>query len=522
MDAMKVWNSNSAAEGAIGWSVKDLEIQYSVDGDTWDVLPGAHQLSRAPGSPMYSQFDTVPFNGVAARHVRLNIQTNWGGLLMAYGLSEVQFMHVPAQARTPEPESGATDIRPDTTLTWRAGRQADEHIITLSTDVNAVIDGSAPSVTTSTNSLSLNDIGGELGQTYYWRVNEVNDAESIPVWAGPVWDFSTAEALVVDDFDRYNNTSPDRPFQTWLDGFGYSADEFFPQGSPGNGTGAGIGHDIWGLSSPYFDGEIMEKLITMEGSAQSMPFYYTNSATGVSETTVNVADLQVGQDWSSNGIQVLTLHFRADSLSEALDTTSSFTTSGATGWLSQTANSHDNEDAAQSKDISDNEQSSMQTTVNGPGTVSFYWAVSSEADWDFLEFHLDGLLQDQISGEVDWQQMTYAIADAGSHTLEWRYTKDGAVSGGDDLGLVDRLEWDGAGQPGTLPGNTGQLYVKVNGVRVDYLGSVGEVRWTPWKIDLASLGVNLQNVTTLTIGIDGNDASGLLYLDNFRLEPKTE
>ena len=519
MDVMKVWNSNSAAESAIGWSVKDLEIQYSVDGDTWEVLSGPHQLSRAPGSPTYDQYDTVPFDGVAARYVRLNIQTNWGGLLMAYGLSEVQFMHIPAQARTPEPASGATDVRPDATLTWRAGRETAEHVIYISTDVNAVIDGSVPSVTTSTNSLSLNDMGGELGQTYYWRVDEVNNAEAIAVWPGPVWDLSTSAALVVDDFESYNNTSPDRPFQTWLDGFGYSADEFFSQGYPGNGTGAGIGHDIWSLSSPYFDGDIMETLITMEGSSQSMPFYYNNSTTAASsETTVNVADLQVGQDWSRHGIQYLTLNFRADSLSEALDTTSSFTTDGSAGWLSQTADSYDDGDAAKSKEISDNEQSSMQTTVSGPGTVSFYWKVSSEADWDFLEFHLDGLLQDQISGTVDWQQMTYTITDPGSHTLEWRYTKDGAVSGGDDCGWVDKLAWDGGGQPTQMPGNTGQLYVKVNGARLDYASNVADVQWTPWQIDLASLGVDLQAVTTLTIGIDGANASGTLYFDNFRLE----
>ncbi len=27
--------------------------------------------------------------------------------------------------------------------------------------------------------------------------------------------------LVVDDFESYSNTSPDRPFQAWLDGFGH-------------------------------------------------------------------------------------------------------------------------------------------------------------------------------------------------------------------------------------------------------------------------------------------------------------
>ena len=125
----------------------------------------------------------------------------------------------------------------------------------------------------------------------------------------------------------------------------------------------------------------------------------------------------------------------------------------------------------------------------------------------------------QISGEVDWHQMTYSITGSGSHTLEWRYFKDGAVSGGDDCGWVDKLEWTGAGQPAEMPGNTGQLYAKVNSVKVAYPGEVADITWRKWSIDLASLGVDLQAVRTLAVGIDGIDASGTLYFDDFRLEP---
>ncbi|MCP4455923.1 MAG: hypothetical protein GY809_31075, partial [Planctomycetes bacterium] len=238
-----------------------------------------------------------------------------------------------------------------------------------------------------------------------------------------------------------------------------------------------------------------------------------------SETTANIADLGINQDWSKNGIQYLALSFRADSLSEALDTTSSFTAGDTVGWYSQTAVVQDDGDAAQSKSLGHNEDAVMQTTVTGAGTVSFDWKVSSEADWDFLEFYVDGEMLDQISGEVDWHQMTYAVTGAGSHQLEWRYFKDAAVSDGEDCGWVDKLLWDGAGQPASAEGNTGQVYAKINGTRVDYPGSAADIQWGPWKIDLGSLGVDLQNVTTLTLGVEGASASGLLYLDNFQLVP---
>ena len=69
-------------------------------------------------------------------------------------------------------------------------------------------------------------------------------------------------------------------------------------------------------------------------------------------------------------------------------------------------------------------------------------------------------------------------------------------------------------------GNTGQLYVKVNGTKAVYGGDAGDIakpQWTQCNIDLAALGASLQSVTKLAIGIDGNGASGTLYLDNIRL-----
>jgi hypothetical protein len=69
-------------------------------------------------------------------------------------------------------------------------------------------------------------------------------------------------------------------------------------------------------------------------------------------------------------------------------------------------------------------------------------------------------------------------------------------------------------------GNTGQLYVKVDGSKVVYGGDAGDIakaEWKQWNIDLVSLGVNLQNITKLSIGIDGNGAGGKLYIDDIGL-----
>jgi hypothetical protein len=102
-------------------------------------------------------------------------------------------------------------------------------------------------------------------------------------------------------------------------------------------------------------------------------------------------------------------------------------------------------DAAQSGLTGHGQESWCQTTVTGPGSLSFWWKVSSETGFDYLDFYIDGVLQaGHISGNVDWQQQTYPLG-AGAHTLRWRYAKDASVTSGSDTGWVDQLEWTPGG-----------------------------------------------------------------------------
>jgi hypothetical protein len=45
----------------------------------------------------------------------------------------------------------------------------------------------------------------------------------------------------------------------------------------------------------------------------------------------------------------------------------------------------------------------METSVyvTTSETISFYWKVSSESNYDWLEFYIDGNRQDRISGTVN-------------------------------------------------------------------------------------------------------------------------
>jgi hypothetical protein len=296
---MWVWNYNSLFEPVAGFGLKDVTIDSSIDGAAWTQFGDARQFARAPGLGQCAH-DTITFSdGIAARYTRINVQSSWGGLKQ-YGLSEVRFYCEPTRARDPQPASGATGVRPDVTLRWRAGRDAVSHQIYLGTDSQAVGSGAALFDTAPKSSYTPDTL--ELDATYYWRIDEVNDAKVPASWEGDIWSFSTAEYLVVDDFESYGNASPKRVFQIWIDGGGFSADDFFPAGHPGNGTGSLIGYD------PLM-GDIMETA-TVHGGSKSMPFYYDNSgAITVSEA---VRTFDQAQDWTRGGIRWLVIYFYGD------------------------------------------------------------------------------------------------------------------------------------------------------------------------------------------------------------------
>jgi len=117
-----------------------------------------------------------------------------------------------------------------------------------------------------------------------------------------------------------------------------------------------------------------------------------------------------------------------------------FTYASSVPWFGQTAMSNDGIDAAQSGQIGHSQNSFMQTSVSGPGNLSFWWKVESEAGSDVLEVRIDGVLQTFISGTVNWVQKSYSIG-AGTHFVSWTYQKDGSISSGADAGWVDQIVW---------------------------------------------------------------------------------
>jgi len=276
---LQVWNYNVQFELLLGFGFKDVTIEYSEDGANWTVLK-AVQFAQATARANYAANTIVDLEGVGAKYVRLTANSAYG-FTGQVGLSEVRFLYTPVQAREPEPADGATEVGVDAMLDWRAGREADSHDVYFGTDAEAL------ALVDTVVGSQYNPGGLNLATTYYWQINEVNEAEAVSTWVGPLWSFSTQEFLLVDDFESYNDDD-NRIYEAWIDGLD----------APTNGSQVG-----------YLDAPFAEQTIVHSGR-QSMPLLYANTGS-VSYSEAELT-LPGAQDWTQAGVTTLTLYFYGD------------------------------------------------------------------------------------------------------------------------------------------------------------------------------------------------------------------
>jgi hypothetical protein len=278
---IQVWNYNVMFELILGFGLKGVTVEYSENGTDWTAL-GDFEFAKATAKATYTANTTVEFGGVPVKYVRLTVNSGYG-MMGQYGLSEVRFLYVPAQAREPQPANGATDVEVGTALAWRGGREAVSHEVYLGTDPNALtLAGTVASATFAPSNL-------QFGSTYYWQIDEVNEADATTVWGGDLWSFSTQEYAMIDGFESYNDDieAGTAIFDTWLDGWV-------------NNNGSTVG---------YFDSPFAEKTI-VHGGSQSMPLQYDNSASPFYSEAEREFDS--AQNWTGNGADRLVLYVRGN------------------------------------------------------------------------------------------------------------------------------------------------------------------------------------------------------------------
>jgi len=196
----------------------------------------------------------------------------------------------------PNPANGAVDVKQTQIITFSPSVFAASHQLYFGTDKDAVKNAD----TGSPEYKGTRDLGAESydpgmlewDTTYYWRIDEVNNTNPDSPWTGILWSFTTANFLIVDDFESYNDIDPPDPasnriFEAWIDGYGTTD------------NGALVGNDM----PPYAEQSVVH------GGAQSMPYFYDNSV-GYSEATLT---LTYPRDWTEKGVNTLTIWFRGNS-----------------------------------------------------------------------------------------------------------------------------------------------------------------------------------------------------------------
>jgi len=134
------------------------------------------------------------------------------------------------------------------------------------------------------------------------------------------------------------------------------------------------------------------------------------------------------------------------------------TTAGANaGWSVASDSSFEGLSSLKSSPIGDNQKAQIEVTGNfTAGTVSFASKVSSELNYDFLRFYIDGEVKGQWSGEQAWAMSSFTLT-SGVHTLRWSYEKDARVASGSDAVWIDAVSL-----PATSPSIRKALFVNAS------------------------------------------------------------
>jgi len=231
--------------------------------------------------------------------------------------------------------------------------------------------------------------------------------------------------------------------------------------------------------------------------------YYLSSTGLVSSVPTNSAGsplsgwVSTWHVWDYANVQFMVgspvANFNAD-----LNTTNlPWATMGDAAWFTETTNTYNGAPtAAQSGSVTNGQASTLSVTVNGPGTLTFYWSsIANEPGFDY-EFDIDGNYADNITGDTAWYQefdpntsLPYNIP-AGQHTLTWTVSANGDTDP-TEAGFLDNVSYVVASTPTltvTASPSTGlaPLAVQFTSTNVDSFGNTV----TNWNWNFGDGGIS--------------------------------
>ena len=184
---------------------------------------------------------------------------------------------------------------------------------------------------------------------------------------------------------------------------------------------------------------------------------------------------------------------------------------GETNWTITSGEKYSGTYSAKAGVISHDEITTLLVKLDCvSGNITFYHKVSSESNFDYLKFYIDGVERDSWSGEKNWAEASFPVT-AGTRTFEWTYSKDSADSGGDDTAWIDDIEFPIEAiectldapvlhaEPDITPGVSNMISWDV--VRTDVDADIREYSSTDVPKEIPDLG---RTTSTLVIGDKGS------------------
>ena len=529
-------------------------------------------------------------------------------------------------ASAPNPENDVADVLRDVTLAWKAGEFAVKHNVYLGTDFEDVNSAAADSTLLIGPDLSTPSLEAGIlnfGQTYYWRVDEVNSAPDNTVFKGEIWRFTvepfsipvetitaTASSANADDMGPENTINgiglneldqhSTAPTDMWLSGMGdatpsiqYAFDKAYKL------------HEMWVWNSNQLIESFVglgAKDVVIETSLDGVEWTVLEDArqfaqaTGAADYVANtIVDLggvlaQYVKITINAGYGMLPQYGLAEVRflyvptfareAQPADGESTEAAQVALSWragreaathevylgtdpadlalLGTTEdNSYDagalNYDSTYYWQIVEVNEAETPAAHAGPvcrfstpayGTVDHFEQYDDNCGRVFFAWE-DGLGHNggeeldncdvapsngngggSIVGNAMAPFAEQTIVNTGSsQSMPFEY--DNTFGASEATLTLNGQDWTASAvQSLSLmffgqADNSGQLYVKINNSKVTYDGAADDIKipqWQAWNIDLSALS-GLQNVTTLTIGVEGASAAGKLYIDDIRLYP---
>ena len=473
-------------------------------------------------------------------------------------------------AFNPNPKDGAMLLATWANLSWRAGDFAVSHDVYIGDDFDAVNAGAEETfVGNQTETMLVVGFPGfpvpdglVPGTTYYWRVDEVNEADPDSPWKGPVWSFSIAPktAYHPNPADGAEFVDPNTVNLTWTEGFGailhtvYFGEDYDEVNNAAGGAPLG--------SATYSPGPLERETV----------YYWRVDEFDAVET-------HKGDVWS------FTTPGAVGNPQPAYDATDVGMNAILSWTPSDSAASHElyfgtDKEAVRSGDTAAPEYKGSKTLGDEsyyPGLLdaetTYYWRVD-EVDaqgnaakgplWIFttgaflLVDDFESYTDDDPNNEAIWQTWIdgFGVADngaqvgylmppyaeqmiihGGSQSMPLLYTNDAGVTNSEaSMTLTTLKDWTEGGVTelsfwfrGSSTNAAEPLYVAISDTAIeayDDPGAVARSTWTQWQIPLqafADQGVNLSNVDKIAIGL-GTKAgvaapggTGTIYVDDIRL-----